>query len=307
MTEDFCILIIDDSDDDREFISHLLSVSEHTASWTIDQAENGSEGVALVKSNHFDCVLLDYSLPGHNGVEVMKQIRMVNAEVPVVIMTGQGNEEIAVAAMKAGAQDYLSKNSLNDADRVSATIIEAIEQRRQEIETIQRANYDHLTGLVGRALLDDRLNSAVHRHARRDTNFAVVFLDLDGLKEINDEYGHAAGDIMLRRFADCLDSSSRDGDTVARLSGDEFVVICESLPDEQPKASCRNFLVRLSENIHKTQVKLNGREVHLKASLGASVYPLHGTSPTQLLKIADEAMYKAKKRPHVTFCIGDEP
>lgn len=291
MLENYRILLIDDCDDDREFIQEVLT-SSNVVTVSLKQAENGAEGLDLIQHHYFDCVLLDYSLPGQNGINILSNIRKLNAEVPVVVMTGQGSEAVAVTAMKSGAQDYITKDNLSF-DRLIKTIDEAIQQRKEQYELLQRANFDHLTGVAGRALFYDRLELSIVRHKRTGLGLAVVFADLNKFKRINDKYGHAAGDRVLQKFAERLQNASREGDTVARLSGDEFVLILENLHEDFDE-NCQVLLSRLRQQVGVIELDFNGEKVTVSASLGAAIYPTHGQTKEELMEAADRAMYQVK-------------
>lgn len=286
------ILLIDDSEDDREFFIECIS-EDTTLDWEITQAETGQEGINLLKSAHFDCVLIDYSLPGHNGLKVLEFIRNENAEVAVVMLTGQGSERIAVEAMKAGAQDYITKPEFNR-ESIIATIADAIQQRKDEISILQRANYDHLTGLAGRSLFLDRLDSAVARHSRSKRKFTLLFIDLNKFKVINDTFGHQVGDVALKHVAYCLQECTRDGDTIARLGGDEFVVILENLPSEGIETATE-VVARIHERLASSTVELKDQTFKIEASIGAAIYPTDADTASGILNLADRIMYKMKK------------
>jgi diguanylate cyclase (GGDEF)-like protein len=163
---------------------------------------------------------------------------------------------------------------------------------RKQAETALRysANHDALTGLASRLLLQERLTHAIQRAARQDAKVAVMFMDLDRFKHINDSLGHSAGDVLLRDFAERLRKCLRDSDTVARFGGDEFVVILEGLNNADdvvvPLTKVRNLFI--------SPFDVNGRELRGTASIGISVFPDDGQDAEALLANADAAMYRAK-------------
>lgn len=303
------LLVVDDSEDDREHYRDLLAEdAEHE--WTITGTGDSVECLRLVEAHHFDCVLLDYSMPGHTGVEVMLRLRRRNIEVPVVMLTGQGTERIAVEAMKAGVQDYLPKDDL-DGPGLSKAIFEAIERKETELDLLRRANFDHLTGLASRALLLDRLHRAASRADRQKTPFGLLFIDLDGFKNINDALGHRAGDLLLKDVAHRLEACAREGDTVARLGGDEFVVIFEDLPGDGIRAT-RTLTQRVHDTLMGRAYRLADRDIEVGASIGSVVYPTTTRDREALLDLADSAMYTAKQSADGSFELlpgkeGSEP
>ncbi len=172
------------------------------------------------------------------------------------------------------------------------------DSKRAEQELRYLANYDTLTGLPNRTLLGERLSHALIRARRADTRVAVLFLDLDRFKHVNDSMGHAAGDRLLKAAAARIRATIRDVDTVARLGGDEFTVVVEDLTQvAQAESVARELL-----NAFATPLDIDGRtEVVISPSIGISIYPDHGQVPSDLLKFADTAMYQAKERGRNTF------
>lgn len=173
---------------------------------------------------------------------------------------------------------------------VSTQVATAIERKRLYARLEYAAQYDELTGLANRALLFDRLESALARARRRGEPLALLYLDLDRFKQVNDSLGHAAGDLILRETARRLQQVVRDSDTVARVGGDEFVVLLENirLPEQ---------VLRVAEKIHDAlsrPVSLDGLPLAIVPSIGIARYPEDGEGEAELLKRADEAMYAAK-------------
>ncbi len=173
----------------------------------------------------------------------------------------------------------------------TVTVVEDIAQRKRfEEDLVRMANYDALTGLANRSLLLIRLDHAMAGARRQQRCAAILFLDLDRFKTINDSLGHDAGDRVLIEVGRRLQRVVRETDTVARLGGDEFVVFLTDLHDETPAAALsRNILDTLSR-----PMLIHGHEVALSCSIGISVYPQDGADPKILLKNADAAMYQAK-------------
>ncbi|MEO7936102.1 MAG: EAL domain-containing protein [Dokdonella sp.] len=177
------------------------------------------------------------------------------------------------------------------------------ERKRNEQELRYLANYDTLTGLPNRTLLSERLGHAVIRARRGGRKVAVLFLDLDRFKHVNDSMGHAAGDRMLKAAGARLRDNIRDGDTVARIGGDEFTVILEELTDAGEAERVAQKLISAFEK----PLELNdGQDVVISPSIGISLYPDHAQTPTDLLKFADTAMYQAKDRGRKTYMVYTE-
>jgi diguanylate cyclase (GGDEF)-like protein len=167
--------------------------------------------------------------------------------------------------------------------------ITALKEHQQRLE--HNAHFDALTDLPNRVLLMDRLHLAMAQAQRRGEPMALVFLDLDGFKGVNDQHGHALGDDLLRALASRMRAALRDGDTLARLGGDEFVAVLVDLPDTQ---ACIPLLQRLLQAGSQT-VQVGGRPLQVSASLGVTFFPQAAPIEADaLLRQADQAMYQAK-------------
>jgi diguanylate cyclase (GGDEF)-like protein len=193
--------------------------------------------------------------------------------------------------VRYGAQDYLIKGEQNN-KRLANTLLYAIERRRSEEKLRYLAHHDYLTGLVNRTLFQDRLAHMIIRAKRYGQRFALVFLDLDGLKNINDTLGHDVGDELLKMAAQRLRSCVRTSDTLARLGGDEFTALLENIGDDQVCADiAKNILT-----VTRQPYLLAEQEVEVTWSIGIAIYPQDGSDTSTLLRNADQAMYRAKQQ-----------
>lgn len=177
--------------------------------------------------------------------------------------------------------------------------ITALRDSQQKLE--QMAYYDALTGLPNRRLLSDRLKLAIAQAARGERLLAICYLDLDGFKPINDQWGHAAGDVLLVDAARRLMNNVRAGDTVSRLGGDEFVVLLGNLNhfDE-----CEVALERIRHALNRPFLLKEG-EARVSASMGVTLFPIDGAEPDMLLRHADQAMYQAKQAGRNRYALFD--
>jgi diguanylate cyclase (GGDEF)-like protein/PAS domain S-box-containing protein len=184
-----------------------------------------------------------------------------------------------------------------------AVVNDITDKKRAEQELRYLANYDTLTGLPNRALLSERLGRAIVRARRQETRVAVLFLDLDRFKDINDSLGHAAGDRLLKAAATRLQATVSASDTVARLGGDEFTVVLEDVESVSAvERMAREILLAFAAPLDVDE----RHDVNITPSLGISLYPDHGLVPTDLLKFADTAMYQAKAEGRNTYQIYNE-
>lgn len=188
-----------------------------------------------------------------------------------------------------GQQAY-SEHDQELLEFVSTQIASAIERKKMHDRLQHMALYDALTNLPNRLLFSDRLQSALYRASREQSQFAVLYLDLDKFKQVNDEAGHAVGDLLLQQAAERIKHAVRSSDTVARFGGDEFVVLLEHI-DELSMAQTVAEKVRLALN---APFALAGTQFSVYPSIGISVFPSQGVDEKQLLLEADRAMYRAK-------------
>ncbi|MHB8911508.1 MAG: EAL domain-containing protein [Lysobacter sp.] len=197
---------------------------------------------------------------------------------------------------------WLQASSVHDAggerDHYVAVLSDITDQKRAEQELRYLANYDTLTSLPNRTLLSERLSRAIVRARRNGSRIAVLFLDLDRFKDINDSLGHAAGDRILRAAAARLQQTVGDEHTVARLGGDEFTIVLENLDSaEQADQVARDLIAAFEQPLDFDE----RHDVTISPSIGISLYPDHAHVPTDLLKHADTAMYQAKAAGRRTF------
>lgn len=174
-----------------------------------------------------------------------------------------------------------------------ATLQDITARKRVEEELVWKATHDVLTGLPNRALIRERLSNALQRSRRHSESVGLLFIDLDGFKAINDSHGHEQGDALLKQVAERMVNEVRPGDTVGRLAGDEFIVLCEQIEEA---VALSTLAERLNDALRRPLVLPNGREVAVAASIGVAVG--HGSThgPDDLLRNADTAMYAVKER-----------
>jgi diguanylate cyclase (GGDEF)-like protein/PAS domain S-box-containing protein len=206
--------------------------------------------------------------------------------VPVV----SGGAEIGIVEFECEPREHAGAELEAFAETLGAQVGAFIVRRRAEEQRLHDALHDPLTGLPNRVLFFDRLDHAIRRQAREHAALAVLFLDFDGFKAVNDRFGHAGGDEVLRLAALAVASTLRAEDTVARFGGDELVVLSEHMFDRD---SARGIAERILERL-RTPLPVEGQEVTLSASIGICLAPVEGRSREELLSTADRAMYRAK-------------
>jgi len=283
------VLLVEDNPGDARLVEILLSEPGLMWDFEIRHASRLGDALAELEGSEFDVVLLDLSLPDSSGMETVERVRMASARTPVVVLSGQDDEHTALQALQGGAEDYLVKGR-GDGELIGRTIRYAIQRKKAEERLAYLAQYDPLTGLANRALFQDRLQQAVARAERAAGRFALVFVDLDRFKAVNDTLGHDSGDALLQEVARRIKDRVRESDTVARLGGDEFAIILEAISETEDAARVAQDVQRLlSEPVH-----LGDYEVPALASMGIAMWP--ASRGDQLLKDADAAMYRAKRQ-----------
>jgi diguanylate cyclase (GGDEF)-like protein/PAS domain S-box-containing protein len=193
--------------------------------------------------------------------------------------------------MFAGWQNIaVVRNSLGEITNYVAVISDITSRKQVEERLSYQANHDPLTRLPNRTLFHERLSRAVARAHRNQSMVALLFIDLDRFKQVNDTMGHLAGDMLLQQVAERLTGATRQGDTVARLSGDEFTVILEDVQDPRDAAVVAHKILHMLVE----PFDLAGNEANISSSIGVAIYPADAGDPQTLIKLADSAMYRAK-------------
>jgi diguanylate cyclase (GGDEF)-like protein len=294
MAERQRVLLIEDNPGDVRLIREMLSEGEDGL-FDLDCVGRLSQGLEYLSSQAAGVVLLDLSLPDSYGFDTFLKVYAHSPKVPIIVLTGNDDQTVALSAVKTGAQDYLVKGKL-DRELLLRSMQYSIERKRYQEQLEYQANYDALTGLPNRNLLHDRLRQSVYAQ-RFVRSIGVVFLDIDHFKFVNDSLGHNTGDKLLQKVAERLLESVRDGDTVARLGGDEFILI---LNDQTGQEVIYRAMQRIISNITEP-VEIDGQELLVTASAGISLYPQDGPDVETLLKNADAAMYRAKEKGRNNF------
>lgn len=290
------LLLIDDNDLDRQAIIRTFRKTEWDI--TISQASCAAEGLEQFDCNDFDAVLLDYRLPDIDGMEVLQLLnKHPQHHAAIIILTGaSADEDLEREFIEAGAQDVLFKSEIAH-KHLTRAITHARSRHileRQLQESHQRlralAENDSLTGLANRYYFDESLRAAIPRAKRQNDQLALLFLDLDNFKIINDSLGHVIGDQVLKEVALRLLRVVRAGDIVCRLGGDEFAVLAHNFDNQE---SISQLAQRILDDLRKPII-IGKFENAISTSIGIATYPDAGQNASDLLKAADLAMYRAK-------------
>ncbi len=282
------LLLVEDDPNESLRINNMLKEGLQNQ-YTLEQRLSVSEALDLVQQETFQAIILDLHLPEGQSFDSIPQFIQYCPGAPILILSGVEDEEQAIHAVKSGAQDYLIKGQTSSSTLCRA-IRYAMERHRATQRITQLAHYDHLTGLANRGLFYERLNCAVARCNRNDMAMALMFLDLDHFKTINDTLGHECGDSLLKTVATRLKKCIREIDTGVRLGGDEFAVLLEQIVSvEDVSAVAERILHLLAQPII-----VNHHQLNITGSLGITIYPWDSANPQELLAHADAAMYRAK-------------
>ncbi len=249
------------------------------------------------------CVLLDAvpSQTGEHPMTLLEYVRMSAPDAPIVLLCSDEDEDLTLKAVRQGAQDSLIKSELEPV-LLRRALIRAIERKRAEAGLAHQAMHDQLTGLPNRALFLDRLGLALERARRSGDPLAVLFLDFDNFKEINDTLGHAAGDYVLSVLGERLSGLMRPMDTVARFGGDEFTCLFEGLTSERE-------VVLIADRILQAvgrPLEVDGLPLTVTVSVGIAMVNDPTVAPDTIIREADAAMYRAKDQGRSRFELFDE-
>jgi diguanylate cyclase (GGDEF)-like protein len=282
------VLLVEADEADFRATSALLNAAPHLE-FTVEWARDLETGLAGLRAGGFDFCLVDPALPDGDGLELARAAQERGCRAPIVMLSSASTLELDLRAMALGVADLLDKKRL-DATGLGRTVRYALARQRHADQLSRLAQYDELTGLANRSLFQDRLERALAWARRNDRLVAVMILDLNGFKAVNDRLGHAAGDRLLAIMAQRLTGRLRETDTVARPGGDEFAILIENLAKPEHAA----LVARKLLDTVAPPATVDGEEVVVTASLGVAVYPRDGEDGAQLLREADRAMYRAK-------------
>jgi two-component system, cell cycle response regulator len=317
------LLIIDDDADQRAITCEVLE--DHFGKGTIKQAGTGAEALAYDLSD-FDLIISDYNLPDTTGLKLLEKIRQ-SCKTPVIMVTGENDSEIAAEAIRKGATDYVVKMGeyfftlplvvqknltvvklMRENDMLRSNLeaaLSEVQQTNSQLESSlkrveEMAATDPLTGLYNRRHFSKVLEQMYDEAARYGNDLAIMMVDLDGYKQLNDSLGHQVGDQILVLVGRILRESMRKADVAARYGGDEFVLLlpqCDSV-------EAQNLAVRIRDVYRQETKQMLKREKGMSMSIGiASISANHAVSGDELVSRADAALYVSKEngRDRVTM------
>jgi diguanylate cyclase (GGDEF)-like protein len=305
------ILVVDDSQAQREKLSQFL----RSEGYEVVEAADANQAIKAVKDAKPDLVLLDLTLPDMDGRQALRLIKpppQSDDFLPVIILSVKGDVATKVEGLRLGADDFLVKG-VEEPEiiaRVQAMLrIKGLQEKLKDMQhrLEEQSITDALTGLKNRRFFDERLHEEFRRAQRYGDYLALIMVDLDHFKQVNDRFGHQAGDAVLHEAAALIRASLRDPDICARYGGEEFAVIL-------PKTHMSGALAvaeRIWRAIGAKEFQIGPGEdgktprgIHVTGSIGVAFYPSKDiNSGDLLLRFADQALYQAKKSGRNTICL----
>jgi diguanylate cyclase (GGDEF)-like protein len=286
------VVLADDDPSIRLMVRHVLESED----FDIVEASDGLEAIKAVEKHHPALILLDAVMPGIDGFTTCQQIKEKgHTDIPVMMITGLDDDASVERAYEVGAIDFITKPIKWAVlkHRVKSVVAKVVAERKVQL----LAYRDTLTNLPNRLLFADRLEQSVIRAERSHTSIALMLVDIDDFKLVNDSFGHDAGDKLIAAVGELISRSLRRADTIARLGGDEFAVIIEGIDSPDDAISIADNLTTILEH----NVRLDDQETYTSASIGIAVYPDDGKDARTLLKNADTAMFRAKENGRHCF------
>lgn len=285
------VLVVDDDVHDVTQIKRFLSSVDHSV-YTIDHASSIADATKLISDKVYHVVLLDYKLGADLGLGFLGVLGRLGIDVPVIMVSHIDSIDVDLQSLHVGCIDYLPKGELTKGS-LERAIRYAINNYKILKELTYIASHDALTDMPNRALFFDRLKHALLLAERSKAVCAILSCDLDDFKLINDKYGHPVGDEVLIEFASRLGSAVRKSDTVARMGGDEFIILLENVNRETAE-SVANKIIKSME----AAINVAGASIHCHCSIGVTYFPSEDDvevgDVTTIMKQVDRALYDAK-------------
>jgi len=305
------VMVVDDDPDCLEWMAEALS----TSALRVTPVSNFETAQQLMRQDAYDLYIFDYHLNnGPSGLELGKQATKLGR--PFILLTGSEDEALGDSAIASGACDFVHKADVTP--RLMHRVIRNAKIRHRRVHQLQLqtsaltqlALRDILTGLLNRAGVNNIAESLLHKAVKRESGIALLYVDLDEFKPINDRYGHAAGDQVLRVIAQRMNGAVAGSDAVARIAGDEFLLLLQS-PAPFTRASGTRIgnrvLQRLGEPIEVTNRSKKKVRVGVSASIGVSLFPSDGDDFQSLEQNAESAMNRAKQAgKNQIVCASDD-
>lgn len=282
------ILVVDSNAINRKLLNLIL----HKEGFQISSAQHAMEALPLAVEERPALVMLDLTLPGIDGLEFCRMLKenAVTQGIPVIIISSRTRGSDVMKALNAGAFDFIKKPI--DEMEVIARVRSALRHRQNEQRLLNMAVRDSLTGLYNHGLIIDLLTKELYNSFRKQRPLVYVMIDVDHFKSINDNYGHQAGDEVLKTIARLFEETLRRGDYLGRYGGEEFAMIFPGLDRENGVPLCE----RLRRTVENHAFTFDGSRIPVTISLGAfEASPDREWGAKDVVQLADGALYTAKE------------
>ncbi len=283
------VLLVEDDEEEQQHFTNMLFGDDSKCQFECVRTSRLGTGMRMLKDGGYNVIVTDLSLPDARGLDAVAGLRRSAPELPIVVISGTHDEELAIQAVKAGATDYLVKSEVSR-QSLRRTIRYAVERKSTEKHLAYLAHHDQLTGLANRTLFSSRATKVIANAWSRGSKPALLLLDLDRFKHTNDALGHSIGDLLLVQVAERLTECVGNPDAIARLGGDEFAILIEQQSSQEDASGMASRLLKALE----LNFEIHGHSISIGASIGITVFPENGSDIEQLLGNADAAMYRAK-------------
>jgi diguanylate cyclase (GGDEF)-like protein len=285
------ILLVEDDEDDYVLVQAFLADIEDLPT-CLTWVDHSAQALDRLKSEMFDLLLVDYHLDRMNGLEFVREVQALGYPAPIIMLTGQGDRDVDLAAMRAGAVDYLEK------DQITLPLLErslryAVQRSKALRNLRDQAIHDDLTGLYNRREFSRLLSEEISRCRRYGRTMTLLMFDIDKFKAVNDTLGHQAGDSVLRHTARALHDTLRAIDRPARYGGDEFAVILSETAGTAAVGAAERLGRVVSQRVAAEGM---GLPFPLSLSIGLAEWPTDAETPETLIAKADQGLYAAKRQ-----------
>ena len=280
--------------DDAKDTLMLLEFDLQAEGYQVVKALDGESALTAIQNDNIDILLLDLYMPGMSGIETLKKIKE-NPEwvnIPVIMLSASDDEDEIVQALELGAHDYVTKPYI--AKVLLARIRNALRLREKTLTLENLAKTDFLTNLNNKGQFEKLSLKAINQTSRSIQNLSMAMIDIDHFKSVNDNYGHEAGDIVLKQFANLLANTFRDYDITGRVGGEEFAVCMPNVGLPDALSVCERFRKALEQ----MPMELGNEQIFVTASIGIACaqHPEVGYDFNQLMQTADKFLYQAKQQ-----------
>jgi len=282
------------ADHDPGFIQRLsLILTDGTgASCKIVSRSSAAEAALSLKSKCFDVALLAYDFVTDPRFDLFDFHGPTTNRTAIVVLSDRARKDWAFAALQKGALDFIVKDRLDPFDLIK-TVAYAMFLKCKEVELRVSALRDPLTGIGNRSLFDEQAVTLLNQAKRGKEKAAILFMDVDGLKAVNDTHGHALGDRLLNQVATRIVGQMRESDVVARVGGDEFVAMLMHINTPNSITLIEH---KLNDAVARTPYRIDGIDIQIGMSCGSAIYPDDSHEIADLIQIADKRMYEKKAR-----------